>query len=270
MKLEPPAILPCLHLILWFFFFLAVPADIALATDYILGPGDVIRISVYDNDDLLTVTRIGDDGMISMPLLGQVKVQDLTVSQATALIAERLADGYIINPQINIFIQEFRSKKAIMIGRVNKPGLIVMSGPTTLLELISQAGGLEDDFGETVTIKRKANNEDRVILVNLKLLTEGGDLSQNIAIQDGDTVYVSKAGMCYVTGEVKSPNAYKCGENITVLKLITLAGGFTGKASRSGVRIIRMVEGKEQVFANVAMDMVVQPDDVIIVPESFF
>ncbi|MCL7489370.1 MAG: polysaccharide biosynthesis/export family protein [Desulfobulbaceae bacterium] len=270
MKPEPYALLPGIRIILWCFFFLAVSVGITRATDYILGPGDVIRISVYDNDDLLTITRVSDDGMIAMPLLGQIKIEGLTVSQAADLITKRLADGYIINPQINIFIQEFRSKKAIVLGRVNKPGLMVMSGPTTLLELISQAGGLEDDFGETVTIKRKAKGEDNVILVNLKLLTEGGDLSQNIAIQDGDTVYVSKAGMCYVTGEVKSPNAYKCGESMTVLKLITLAGGFTGKASRSGVRIVRMVDGSEQVFEKAAMDMVVQPDDVIIVPESFF
>ena len=240
------------------------------AEDYLLGPGDVLRISVYDNDDLLTITRISDNGIISMPLLGQVKVQGLTAAHASNRIAELLADGYIINPQVNIFINEFRSKKAIILGSVNRPGLIEMSGPTSFLELISKAGGLADDFGETATIKRKIDSKDNVTLVNLKSLTEGGDLSQNIPVLDGDTIYVSKAGMCYVTGEINSPDAYKCGNNITVLKLIALAGGFTGKASRSSVKVVRMVNGEETVYENVEMDMPVQPDDIILVPESFF
>ena len=240
------------------------------AEDYLLGPGDVLRISVYDNDDLLTITRISDNGIISMPLLGQVKVQGLTAAHASNRIAELLADGYIINPQVNIFINEFRSKKAIILGSVNRPGLIEMSGPTSFLELISKAGGLADDFGETATIKRKIDSKDNVTLVNLKSLTEGGDLSQNIPVLDGDTIYVSKAGMCYVTGEINSPDAYKCGNNITVLKLIALAGGFTGKASRSSVKVVRMVNGEETVFEDVEMDMPVQPDDIILVPESFF
>jgi polysaccharide export outer membrane protein len=242
----------------------------ARAADYILGPGDVIKITVYDNDDLLTVARVSDDGYILMPLLGQVKVEGQSVNQAASHIGGLLADGYLVNPQVNIFVQEFRSKKAIVLGLVNKPGLIEMSGPVTLLELISQAGGLAEDYGETATIKRQGSTSNEVILVDLKKLVEGGDLSQNIAIQDGDTVYVGKAGMCYVTGEVKTPNAYKCSDNITVLKMITLAGGFTGKAAKSNVRVVRKVNGDDILFEKVEMDMVLQPDDVIIVPESFF
>ena len=240
------------------------------AADYILGPGDVVKISVYDHPDLLTITRISDDGYIIMPLLGQVKVQGKSITQSANYIAEALADGYIINPQVNIFVQEFRSKKAIVLGHVNRPGLIEMSGPITLLELISQAGGLADDFGETATIKRKGSSANDVLMIDLKSLIEGGDLSQNIQIRDGDTLYVSKAGMCYVTGEVKSPNAYKCSGNITVLKLITLAGGFTGKAAKSSVRLVRIINSQKTLFEDVEMDMLVQPDDVIIVPESFF
>lgn len=251
-------------------FLSLLPVEDSCATDYKLGPGDVLRVSVYDNDDLLTIARVSDDGMISMPLLGQVKVEGLTVAKASNRIAELLADGYIINPQVNIFINEFRSKKAIILGRVNRPGLIEMSGPTSLLELISKSGGLAEDFGETATIKRKVDGKDSVTLVNLKSLTEGGDLSQNIPIFDGDTIYISKAGMCYVTGEVNSPDAYKCGNNITVLKLITLAGGFTGKASRSSVKVVRMINGQETVYDDVEMDMPVKPDDIILVPESFF
>lgn len=248
---------------------IAQPAD-SSGADYILGSGDVIRITVYDNEDLLTEARISAEGVVIMPLLGQIKLSGMTVGQASDHISALLADGFIINPQVNIFIQEFRSKKAIVLGRINRPGLIEMSGPVTLLELLSQAGGLADDFGEKVTIKRVENGKDHVIQVDLKSLIEGGDMKQNIDIRDGDTVYVGKAGMCYVTGEVQSPNAYKCSDNMTVLKLITLAGGFTGKASKGKVRIVRIVSGKETLLENVALDLPVLPDDVIVVPESFF
>ena len=249
---------------------MVLPFSPALAADYFLGPGDVLKITVYDNIDLETITRISDDGNIIMPLLGQVKVDGLSVSKASGQIATLLADGYIINPQVNIFVQEFRSKKAIVLGQVNRPGIIEMSGPITLLELISKAGGLAGDFGEAATIKRKKSNGDDVITVNLKSLIEGGDVSQNIDIHDGDTIYVSKAGMCYVTGQVRSPNAYKCGDNITVLKLITLAGGFTDTASKSSVRIVRIVDGVKTLYKDVEMETKVHPDDIIIVPESFF
>jgi len=260
----------CTVLILVTLFLCARPGTVATAADYILGPGDVLKISVYDNNDLLTITRVSDDGYILMPLLGQVAVQGLTVSKAATHIEELLADGYIINPQVNVFVEEFRSKKAIVLGQVNKPGLIELSGPTSFLELISKAGGLSSEYGEKATVKGRKDGLDSVRFIDLKSLIEGGDLSQNIDILDGDTIYISKAGMCYVTGEVKSPDAYKCGDNITVLKLIAMAGGFTGKAARSSIKIIRMVDGEKKIYEDVEMDMPVKPDDVIVVPESFF
>jgi polysaccharide export outer membrane protein len=242
----------------------------AVAGDYIIGPGDVLKISVYDNPDLLTVTRVSDTGSIILPLLGQVKVSGLSISQASDKIASLYSDGYLVNPQVSVFVQEFRSKKAVVLGNVNRPGLIELTGPTTFLELISKAGGLAQNFGETATIKRNVNGQDEVISINIKALTRGGDMSQNVPIREGDTIYISQAGMCYVTGEVKEPDAYACDGDATVLKLVTLAGGFTGKASRSGVRIIRVIDGKKTVIDDVEMNTPVQPDDVIVVPESFF
>jgi polysaccharide export outer membrane protein len=249
---------------------LCILCSIVAAEDYIIGSGDVLKISVYDHDDLQTVSRVSENGIIILPLLGQVKINNLSISQTSKKIAGLYSDGYIINPQVSIFVQEFRSKKAVVLGHVKKPGLIELSGPTTFLELLSKAGGLAPDYGETATIKRKVDGKSTMISVNIKSLTQGGDMSQNIPIREGDTVYISKAGMCYVTGEVKSPDAYPCDGDATILKLITLAGGFSGKASRSGVRIVRIIDGKKTVIKDVEMDTRVKPDDVIVVPESFF
>ncbi len=104
----------------------------------------------------------------------------------------------------------------------------------------------------------------------MESLVEKGDASQNIMIMNGDSIYVPKADMIYITGEVKKPDAYKYEKDITIIKAITLAGGFTKIAKKGGVRIIRKVDGEEKIIKRVKMDKPVLPDDVIVVPESFF
>jgi polysaccharide biosynthesis/export protein len=245
----------------------------SFAQDYIVGEGDVLRISVYDHDDLTTTARISGDGVITFPLIGQVEVKGLTLNQISSKIAGLLADGFVVNPQVSIFIQEFRSKKAFIMGEVSKPGLYVLPGQTTFLALLSEAGGLAKDAGDKAIIKRKANPSDKyesVITIDLKRLVEKGDTSLDIPIMDGDSVYITKAGLFYVTGEVKKPDAYKYEEGTSVIKAITMAGGFTDKASKGKVKIIRKVGGKEEVIEKVKTDEPIQPDDVIVVPESFF
>jgi len=240
------------------------------ASEYRVGSGDIIRISVYDHQDLETKVMVSGDGKIVMPLVGQVVVSNLTIPEVSEKITELLADGYIINPQVNIFVEEFRSKKVVILGQVNKPGLIELSGAISFLELISKAGGLAKDAGDTATIKRSGADESDVIVVDLVSLIEKGDISQNVPILDGDTVNIAKAGMCFVTGEVKKPGTYQCSENTTILKIIALSGGFTGKASKSSVRIVRVVGSDKKIIKDVSLDTILQEDDVIVVPESFF
>jgi len=241
------------------------------AADYVVGPGDVLRISVYNHNDLDTTVRITEDGHIVMPLIGQTKVGGMKTSAVTAKLTRQLADGYIISPNVNVFIEEFRSKKAVVLGHVNKPGLVELRSSTTFLEIISRAGGFKEGAGDTATIKRKPGKKKKnIIVLNIKSLIEGGDLTQNVLIQDGDTVYVSKGGMCYVTGEVEEPDAYPCDKDSTVLSLLARSGGFTGKASRSSVRIVRLIDGKKTVLKNVDLNTPVLADDIIVIPESFF
>lgn len=247
--------------------------SLSFAQDYIVGEGDVLKITVYDHDDLTTVARISGDGAITFPLIGVVEVKGLTLSQISQKISALLADGYIVNPQVHIFIQEFRSKKAFIMGEVSKPGLYVLPGQTTFLALLSEAGGLTKEAGYKAIIKRKSNPSDkneRIITIDLKGIIEKGDTSLDILIMDNDSVYIAKAGVFYVTGEVKKPDVYKYEEGLTVIKAITVAGGFSDNASKGRVKIIRKVNGKEEILERVNMDETVLPDDVIVVPESFF
>ena len=102
-------------------------AAASLAQDYVVGEGDILKISVYDHDDLTTVARVSGEGVIVLPLIGQVEVQGLTISQITQKISALLADGYLVDPQVSIFIQEFRSKKAFIMGEVTST--ILSKGP---------------------------------------------------------------------------------------------------------------------------------------------
>jgi polysaccharide export outer membrane protein len=322
------------------------------AQDYVVGEGDILKITVYDHDDLETVVRVEGGGTISFPLIGQVRVGGLTVSRVTEVLAERLADGYLVNPQLGVFVQEFRSRKSTIMGKVRRPGLYELHGQTTFLELLSKAGGLDLSAGDRAFIKRKPEGrgeEGKVVVVDLKLLIEKGDTTHDVAIMDGDSIFIAEAGVFYITGEVKRPNAYKLekgttvikaitiaggftdtaardrvivvraaggaeetitigtggaswdnpilnGDSIyipkagtfyvtgevkkagayayetgtTVLKAITVAGGFTDKASKGKVRIIRIVDGEEKTLKKVGLDDPVFPDDVLVVPESFF
>jgi polysaccharide export outer membrane protein len=242
------------------------------AEDYLVGPGDVLAISVYDNDDLTTKVRVSTSGTIVMPLLGQIEVKGVTVNAITDKITSLLADGYLVNPQVNIFVEEYGSKKVVILGNVRSPGLIKLSGPTNFLELVSRAGGLEKDAGDTATIQHRKTDGDtaEVIVVDLLALIENGDLSQNVPIRDGDTVFISKAGMCFITGQVRKAGTYSCGDGTSVLRLVALAGGFTGKASKSGIRIVRIVDNEKTVFKDVDLYTPLLDNDVVVVPESFF
>jgi len=243
------------------------------AQDYILGEGDVLKITVYDHSDMTTVARVSGEGEIYFPLIGKVKVGGMNITKITERITSMLSDGYIVEPQVAVFIEEFRSKKTALMGQVEKPGLYVLHGQTTFLELLSNAGGLSKDAGDKAVIKRKSSGPDKgedKITVDLKKLIVEGDMSQDVQIMDGDSIYVSRAGVFYVSGEVKKPAAYKYEEGLTVVKAVIMAGGFTDIAATGRVKILRKVSGKEKVLEKVDMNEPLLPDDVIIIPESFF
>ena len=244
----------------------------SFAQDYILGEGDVLTVSVYDQPDLTSVVRISGDEMITLPLIGQVHAADQSVDPLSGKIETLLADGYLIHPQVPIFIEEFRNLKATILGGVRSPGLYELKGQTTLLELISKAGGLIEDASNEAIIRRNNSSPEgqEVITINLNELMEQGQLSRNRSNMNGDNIYIPKKKVFYVTGEVKRPAAYTYENGLTVIQALTKAGGFSDKAAPGRIKIIRSLDGKEQLLKEVNMDERVQPNDVIVVPESYF
>lgn len=236
-------------------------------SEYAIGAGDVLSIKVYDHEELTVKVRVSEGGTIEFPLIGQVDVGGQGISAAAERIESALANGYIVEPQVTIFIEQFKSKKVVVLGPVHTPGLVELNGPTTLLELISQVGGLKENAGQTAMIKRQKNGIQENIPVDLDRLIRTGDSRQNILVQGGDTVTIAEGAVCFITGAVNQPGEYPCGRNTTVLKVVSQAGSFTENALEAGLKINRTINGVKKVVPNVNQDTLVQPDDVIIVPE---
>ena len=235
----------------------------------------MIKIEVYDNEDLKTIVRISGEGDVVVPLLGKVVVASLTTTQISDKLSQLFADGYLVNPQVNVFINEYREQLVTILGQVNKPGSYQLKGPITFLQLLSKAGGLTPDAGDKVTVKRTINTSgittDTTLYIDLDSLIEKGDTAQNISVMDGDSISVNKAGFFYVTGEVKQPASFKFSKKDfpIVIKAITLAGGFTSKANQDAIEIHRVVDGQKEILTAAKLDTIIKVDDVILVPNVF-
>ena len=238
--------------------------------DYIVGERDVVKITVYDNPDLTTVAKVNEEGTIFFPFLGEVKVKGLTTSQIAAKISTLLSEGYIVNPQVNVYVEQFRSLKVMLVGEIGRPGLFELPVGTTLLELLLKAGPVTPNAGDEAIIKRRSPQGEQSISVDLGKLLEKGDTTVDQPLQDGDNIYIPKGASYYVLGQVKSPGMFKFKEQITVFKAVIFAGGFTEIASQRRISIKRKQDGKEVTLEKVGLDDIVRPDDVITVPESLF
>jgi polysaccharide biosynthesis/export protein len=257
------------------------------ADDYRIGRQDLLEIRVFDLKELDQTVRVSDDGSITLPLLGRLEVAGLTKTQLAGEIARRLEESYVRNPQVTIFIKEYESRKVAVSGAVKKPGTYEMLGPKTLLEMISIAGGLDQNLGREILVFRRPPDGERGpterISVDLERLIYLGDPEMNLPLQAGDIIYVPTVELIriFVSGAVRNPNVYEVprAEPITVLRAITLAGGTTDRAAEKRVQIIRVRPDGSRVTIPVdlrrvkrgrAEDPVLQKDDLVLVPEAFF
>jgi len=249
--------------------------------DYVVGAQDVLSITVFNELSLSGRFTVESDGSITYPLLGRVPVAGKTLRAIQEDLAKRLAAGYLVNPQVTIQVEQFRSQSIFVVGEVRQPGKHTISGNMTLLEALSQAGGTTASAGTEVVVRRPKDpgapagpvdpaddsRSDVVARVNLEDLQSGQVV--NVAIRDGDTIFVPKAEMFFVTGYVRSPGSYVWEKGMTVLKAISLAGGITERGSSGRVRIIRIVKSERKEI-RVQMTDLVLPNDTVDVPQRYF
>jgi polysaccharide export outer membrane protein len=236
----------------------------------------MLDITVYDVPELTLKVRVGEDGSVTLPLVGAVHCAGLSVSEMEDLLVAKLVrDDYVKTPQVSILISEFATQSVSVGGEVNQPGIYPLPGPHTLFDAITAAGGLTQTAGDTITIVHKsAPGAPQKVTIS----KNGAFHNPPGAIQPGDMITVSKAGIAYVVGEVNKPGGFLLGNNtrLTVVQAIALAGGQTVHARMKNVSIVRRKDGVveittvdlKQMMRGREQDIQLQPDDILYVPNS--
>jgi polysaccharide export outer membrane protein len=239
-----------------------------------LGAGDLIEISVYNVPELNTKLRVSTTGEINLPLVDYVHVAGLTIDEAEAVIERRLdRGGFVKSPHVQIFVQEYNSAGASVLGEVTKPGVYPILGDQKLFSLISIAGGLTDRAGKSVTVTHR---DQPPVTVPISRNIEDHPES-NITVLPGDMVTIRRADIVYVVGEVNRPSGFLMDSgHISVLQAIALAGGTNSTAKLNAARIVRKgpsgliivaVQLKKLMEAKIS-DLPMEAEDILFVPTS--
>ena len=256
----------------------ATPAQ---PTDYIVGPQDVLAITVWDQTELSGKYTVEADGSITFPLIGRVQAGGLTLHGIEIELKRRLADGYFKNPQLSVSVDTYRSRRVFIVGEVRTPGTYTLTGDMSLIEALSRAGSTTPAASAEAVIVRVPEGKTAsgpvmpgdsagsvTMRVDLKELQSGA--GKNVALRDGDTVFVPRAETVFVTGQVKNPGAYPLlAKETSVLQALSLAGGVTDRGSTSRIKVVRLVNGVKKEI-KVKLSDLVQPGDTLVVPERYF
>jgi polysaccharide biosynthesis/export protein len=264
-------------------------ADGKGSRDYIVGGNDVLSIKVYEEPDLSReAVSVSADGYISFPLISRLKVDGLSTAAIGELITRKLAEGlFLYNAHVSVGVTEYKSKWFLVLGAVNKPGTYPLSAQERILNAISRADGIrETGAGKRAKIVRTekpgtAQEEQIVIDIDLQGILHGTDQHANMLLADKDTLFIPTAESFYIIGHVNKPGSYPLiDRELTLVEGIGIAGGFTDSAARNSTRIIRVENGQEKIIevrvdaitqaGRKIRDVIIQPNDIIIVPESFF
>jgi polysaccharide biosynthesis/export protein len=263
-------------------------------SNYILGPEDTITVRVFAADDIPDrPAEISNDGNVTLPMVGQIHAAGLTVDQLQASLTSAYKK-FFKDPQVTVQVTDFRSQPVSVAGNVATPGVVQLRGNRNLMEVISQAGGLRADAGDSVLITRDLREgpipvagaftdptgKYSVAHVNIRKIMAGSDPETNVMIKAHDVITVPRARLIYVLGNVNRPGGYVMTDNesVSLTQAIALAGGWNSSAMLSGTRILRASGGaeREQIPANIkkimdnkSKDLQLQPDDILYVPNSF-
>ncbi len=254
------------------------------AREYRIGAKDLLEISVFGLDEMSQTVRVSEKGKITLPLLGEIEVEELTKAELERKLGQLLEKKYLQNPQVTVFIREYQSKKVYVLGAVGKPGSYELLGRQTMLQLISDAGGLIEDAGdEIIVIRQHKDGSSKTLRILIDDLILKGDARLNIPLEPNDIVNipVNKTVFIYVFGQVRKPGALNVKKlNIpTLLQVIAQAGGFSERASKRRVLIKRIDKnGKEQeikvnvkdIIKGKKKDIQLKENDVVYVPETIF
>lgn len=243
----------------------------AREAEYVLGAGDIIHVTVFQNPDLTVDARVSETGDITYPLIGNVKVGGMTVAQAEQAIATRLREGrFVQQPQVNILPTQIVGSQVAVLGQVNKPGRYPLATlDTHVSDMLATAGGIAPDGADGVWLIGQRNGKAiRKRLETAAIFIDGSSADE--LIQAGDVLYVDREPMVYIYGEVQKPGAFRLERDMTVMQALASGGGLTVKGTERGVRVHRRSKDGKMQEIEPALDDQLQPNDVVYVRASMF
>ena len=263
-------------------FFISTHSQADQSTgEYLIGPGDVISIQIWDHDDLNRKVEVSQEGDFTFPLIGKIHAAGLSAFSIEKTITDKLGAGYLISPQVTVNILEFKNQEAFLFGAVKQPGSYVVKGKTHILKLITDAGGFVDESGMSATIIRPQSpllknkpmaldqaKKNEMITIDLNQVTVSST-EDKFYIYPGDSIYINKMARFFVTGEVNRPGIYSWEKDLTIREAISIAGGPTARGSEDRVWVVRR-QNDEEIKVTPDMGDYVKPDDIITIPKSYF
>jgi polysaccharide export outer membrane protein len=227
----------------------------AIPDEYLLGPGDVVEVQVWDQPELSGQHLVGPSGRLSLPLVGEIKVEGKTRAECNAIVQERLSNFYK-DPLVNFRIVEYHNNRVYVLGRVSEPGVINFRGRANLLEALSMSGAIPViDASSQLTKCAIIRGKSQVIWVDLQELLYNANMSLNLRLANNDVVFIPDSGdaLIYVMGEVGTPGAYRVTTEMSFLDALMLAGGITEDGIKTGVSLIRANPDGEPIVLKVDM-----------------
>jgi len=244
-------------------------------SDYVLGAGDLLEITVFEAGALNTTVRVSSRGYITLPLLGQIQIKGLTAREAEIEIEDLFRTKYIKNPHVSVFVQEHLSQRVTLVGQFEKPGTYDYISKQRLLDVMALGGGLSDNAGNTIQIRRREDipGKPNVFVVDLDQVIKEGRTELNIEIKGGDVIFVPEAGNFFVDGAVRRPGSYPIRKKMSLREALLAAGGMAPYALKDSLVLIRFDENKGRKIIELEnnpeiQEMEIQDRDIIIVETS--
>jgi polysaccharide export outer membrane protein len=240
--------------------------------EYVVGAGDVLHITVLQNPDLTIESRVSELGTLSFPYIGSVQVGGLSVSQSEKKIADMLREGnFVPNPQVNILPVQMRSAQVAVLGHVNRPGRYPLETVNMRLSaLLAVAGGIAPTGADTVVLMGTRKGKPIRKEIDVPMLVQKGNGADDFLVESGDVLYVNRAPVFYIYGEVQHPGAFRLERDMTLMQGLAMGGGLTTRGTEKGLRVYRRDGHATLQLNDVQPDSPLQADDVIYVREGRF
>jgi polysaccharide export outer membrane protein len=239
----------------------------------ILGVGDIIKISVYQNPDLTVESaRISEVGQVNFPLIGNVKLGGETINNAEQKIAKALRDGgFVLRPQVTIQLGQIRSAVISILGQVAKPGRYpIETVGSKVSEMIAATGGVVPGGADIVTLVGTRNGRSIKLDIDLPAILQSGKAELDIPVDNGDILYVDRAPNAYIYGEVQRPGVFRLERGMTLMQVLAQSGGLTARGTERGIKVHRRDANGAVSVIELQMNDPVVRDDVIYIKESLF